>query len=100
MKNLYLKNFRILMAESYLLLKESGTMPEKRTGFIEGYIDAGLLSGLVEHSEITEVIEEENYKVFGVSVGERKKLLQGKALSQEQLLEIPAYIRQGVHFKI
>ena len=96
----YLKNFFNLMEESYMALKEGGSMPPERKGFIDGFIDVGRMLDLASYDEFVKIIEEANYKVFGMDVAERKKVFEEKPLSREEYLEIPTIIRKGRKFKI
>ena len=60
------------------------------------FIEAGLLLGITSAEELDEIIQEANYKIFGMSVEERRKKFKSKKKIDETDFDIPTFIREGI----
>lgn len=59
---------------------------------IEGFMEAGLISGMVTRNELKQVINDAHKAVYGVTFDERSQ----PHSSAEGLMDIPTWIRKGV----
>ncbi len=98
-KTAYLEYFKKLLRKSYLVLRESKTFPEDKKWFIEGFMEAGRILG-VGFNELKAIIDEENFKVFEMSIEERRKIFKETALFDESYYDIPTWIREGKKLEI
>ena len=92
----YLSFFREIMEKYYSALKDLGEVPSIWDGHVDGYVQAGLLLGITSADELDRIIQEENYKVFGISIEERRRKYKKKIKVDENDLDIPTFIREGL----
>jgi len=91
----YHSTFKDIIERYHSVLKDVGYVPTNWEGFVDGYIEAGLLLGITSEDELEKVIQESNYKIFGMSVEERRKRYNRKKKIDENDLDIPTFIRVG-----
>ena len=63
---------------------------------IEGFMEAGLISGLVTRNDLKQVINDAHKAVYGVTFDERKET----SLDAENLWDVPTWIRRGGEVKL
>ena len=51
--------------------------------------------GITSVDELDKIIQESNYKIFGMTVEERRKKYKTKRKVDENDLDIPTFIREG-----
>ena len=83
------------MERYYSVLKDVGSVPSSWDGFVDGYIESGLLLGITSAGELDKIIQESNYKIFGMTVEERRKKYKTRKKIDENDLDIPTFIREG-----
>ena len=93
-KEKFLDNFHALIEQLYIAQKSKGGANKEKKGFIDGYMHAGILIGLVEMEELQEVIDTAHMDAFGKTLEERKALIRSAQLS-EDVLDIPTFHRLG-----
>ena len=98
-KTAYLKHFRKLLRKSYFVLKDLKTLPEDKKWFIEGFMEAGRILG-VEFDELKAIIDEEHFKVFEMTIEERRKTFKEKPSFDESHYDIPTWVRKGKKLEI
>lgn len=82
---------------------EAGIDPSpKERHIFDGFMDAGLVTGLVTKSELQAFIDERHLLVFDMTIAERRALRkqkEGMAIEEEDYssYDTPAWIRKGVH---
>jgi len=94
-KRKYHSSFKDIIERYYSVLKNVGDVPSNWQGYVDGYIEAGLLLGITSAEELDKIIRESNYKIFGISVEERRKKFKPKKKIDEANLDIPTFIREG-----
>ncbi|MBE0471704.1 MAG: hypothetical protein IBX55_19615 [Methyloprofundus sp.] len=85
----YLLNLRKLLVENYQTQAKTKKISPKMAYHIQGYMEAGLVSGMASKDSLEEVINQAHVQVFGIPFEERKTLEP----SQTDLLDIPTWIR-------
>ncbi len=75
---------------------------EKERDLFDGYMDAGLVTGLVTQSELQAFIDERHHSVFGMSIAERRNIRKkhhGLDFDEADYstYDVPAWLRKGVH---
>ena len=99
-KQKYHSSFQEIMERFYSVLKEIGDVPSSWEGFVDGYIQAGLLLGITSVDELDKIIQKSNYKVFGITVEERRKKYKKKRKVDEDDLDIPTFIREAINLEL
>ena len=94
-KRKYHSSFRDVMERHYSVLKDVGDVPTSWEGYVDGYVEAGLLLGITSADELDKIIRESNYKIFGMSVDERRKKYKKQKKIDESDLDIPTFVREG-----
>ena len=94
-KKKYHSAFETVVGKYYSVLKDVGAVPTKWEGYVEGYMQVGLLLEITSSDELDEIIQESHYKIFEMSVEERKKKYKTKMKIDENDLDIPTFIRDG-----
>ena len=92
-KRKYHSSFKSIVEKYYSVLKDVGAVPTKWEGYVEGYMQVGLLLGITSSDELDKIIQESNYKIFGMTVEERRKIYIPKKIDDD--LDIPTFIRDG-----
>ena len=94
-KRKYHSSFKSIVERYYSTLKDVSAIPTKWEGYVEGYMQVGLLLGITSSDELDKIIQESNYKIFGMTVEERRKKYKTKIKIDENDLDIPTFIRDG-----
>ena len=92
-KRKYHSSFKDVMVRYYSVLKDVGDVPIRWESYVEGYMEAGLLLEITSADELDKIIQESNYKIFGMTVEERRKIYIPKKNDDD--LDIPTFIRDG-----
>ena len=95
-KRKYHSSFKDIMGRYYSVLKDVGAVPTSWEGYVDGYIEAGLILGITSSDELDKIIQESNYKIFEMTVEERRKKYKTKKKIIESDLDIPTFIREGI----
>lgn len=90
----YLDVFEDTMEQTYKDLKKTGIIPPELKGYIDGYMRAGRILGLVSHDQLKVIIDKASDKVFGMDVNVWLAKRKPATLSEDEL-DIPTIIRQG-----
>jgi len=93
-KEKFLDDFQSLLEDLYLIQKKNGISNKEKKGFIDGFMHAGILVGLVDMEELQAIIDRAHMDVFGKTLDERKALIRSAQLS-EDVLDIPTFHRLG-----
>ena len=99
-KQKYHSNFQEIIEKYHSIMKDRGSVPSKWKGYLVGYIEAGLILGITSADELDIIIQESNYKIFGMSVEERREKYKRKRNIDENDLDIPTFIREGINLKL
>ena len=94
-KQKYHSSFQEVVEWYCSVLKDVGDVPSGWLEYVDGYMDAGLLLGITSAEEPDNIIQAANYKIFGMTVEERKKKYKRKTKVDENDLDIPTFIREG-----
>jgi hypothetical protein len=81
-KQKYLQGFRDRLSELYLQIRDYDNRDVAMCQGIEAFMEAGILSGVVNHSELQSVIADEHMSVFGMTRQERLQMLREEALGK------------------
>jgi len=93
-KRKYHSSFKDIVERYYSVLKDVGDVPTRWEGYLEGYMEAGLLLGITSSEELDKIIRESNFRIFGMTVEERRKKYKTKMKIVENELDIPTFIRE------
>lgn len=91
-KHAYMLHLRQLLETQYENVKDNPPKALAKNQRIEGYMEAGLISGMVTRNELKQVINDAHKTVFGVTFDERKEA----SLDAENLWDVPTWVRKGV----
>jgi len=64
--------------------------------YISGYLDAAMDLNIFSQKELKATIDEAHFKVFGKTIEERQKDELGESSADNDVFDIPAYIREGI----
>jgi hypothetical protein len=90
-KQEYLKRLSELLKLSYQQLKDTNGRSQFGGEHIQGYMEAGLISGVVDRLELESTIDGSYKVVFGVTFKERANVMP----DSEGVLDVPTWIRRG-----
>jgi len=68
-----------ILEDVYKKYRDNGVMPDDRKQYFSGYADALMTLKLLSQPELEALIEDANMKVFGMSVKDRREVLDIKA---------------------
>lgn len=85
-----------LLREYYGEIKVRGRASESRKHFIDGYMKAARALGALTHEELRDAVERVHVEVFGETLQERRRSAGSELSPEDDSLDIPAYVRQGV----
>ncbi len=91
--------FKIILTDLYKSPRKKGGTNKEKKGFVDGFMHAGIIIGLVEMEELETLIGQVHLKVFGKTLEERKALIKSAQLSKN-VLDIPTFYRQKKDLKI
>ncbi|MBD3822138.1 MAG: hypothetical protein IE914_07780 [Thiotrichales bacterium] len=86
-----------LLAESYLHYQQSQGRTAVNQDFIRGFMEAGLVAGVVTRESLENMIDEAHKSVFGISFKQRENPGLDAA---EELFDIPTWIRRKAQAKV
>lgn len=89
-------HLRELLETQYTNVKNNPSKALAKNERIEGYMEAGLISGMVARNELKQVINDAHKAVYCVTFDER----QDASLDAENLWDVPTWIRKGVEFGV
>ena len=88
----YLKRLSELLKISYQQLKDTNGRSQFGSEHIQGYMEAGLISGAVTKDELESTIDLSYKAVFGITFKERANVTP----DLEDVLDVPTWIRRGL----
>ena len=97
-KEQFLDYLKVILEDLYKVQRKKGSQSKEKKGFIDGFMHAGILIGLVEMEELQTLIDQVHLDVFGKTLDERKALIKSAQLS-EDVLDIPTFHRLGKNFE-
>ena len=89
-------HLRELLQTQYETVKNNPSKALAKNERIEGYLEAGLISGMVTRNELKQVINDAHKAVYGVTFDERKEA----SLDAENLWDVPTWVRRGSDLKL
>lgn len=95
-KNKYLEFLKQILGEHYNIMKSTNKVFSDRQHFIDGYLAAANALEIFEPNDLRKFIDKLHYEIFGISVKERKQTMTFNRGTEEEYLEIPAYMRKGI----
>jgi hypothetical protein len=81
----------VLLQLSYKQLKDTNGRSQLGSEHIQGYMEAGLISGVVDKLELESTIDGSYKAVFGITFKERANVTP----NSEYALDVPTWIRRG-----
>lgn len=87
----YLHRLSELLQLSYQQLKDTNGRSQLGSEHIQGYMEAGLISGIVTKDELESTIDTSYKAVFGITFKERANIMP----DSEEVLDVPTWIRRG-----
>ena len=97
-KEKFLDDFKVILEDLYKVQRKKGSRNKEKKGFVDGFMHAGILIGLVDIEELQRQIDQVHLDVFGKTLEERKALIKSAQLS-EDVLDIPTFHRLGKNFE-
>ena len=97
-KEKFLDDFKVILEDLYKVQRKKGSPNKEKKGFVDGFMHAGILIGLVDIEELQKQIDQVHLDVFGKTLEERKALIKSAQLS-EDVLDIPTFHRLGKNFE-
>ena len=97
-KEKFLDDFQVILEDLYKVQRKRGSQNKEKKGFVDGFMHAGILIGLVDIEELQKLIDQVHLDVFGKTLEERKALIKSAQLS-EDVLDIPTFHRLGKNFE-
>ena len=97
-KEKFLNDFQVILEDLYKTQIKEGSRDKEKKGFVDGFMHAGILIGLVDVEELQKYIDQVHLDVFGKTPEERKALIRSAQLS-EDVLDIPTFHRLGKNFE-
>ena len=97
-KEKFLDDFQVILEDLYKVQRKRGSQNKEKKGFVDGFMHAGILIGLVDIEELQKHIDQIHLDVFGKTLEERKALIKSAQLS-EDVLDIPTFHRLGKNFE-
>lgn len=88
----YRARLLVLLCESYRYYQHTKGRTITQQEYIRGFMEAGLVSGVVTREGLEAVIDEAHKSVFGVAFKERQSVSLD---ASEGLLDIPTWIRRN-----
>ena len=98
-KERYLDILSHILWEHYNEIKLKNSVSEERKQYIKGYMAAARALNVFDYEELKEVIDKMHFKAFGKTIKERKKSKTSDSPLDDELLEIPTFIREGISLK-
>lgn len=94
----YTRNLRKMLAGIFKLMDEHHIIPVEARAYVRGYTMSARTLKILSAEDQKQIVEEENQRVFGMSVAERKKKVKCKVVSvlDEEYLAIPAVMRKDL----
>ena len=80
-------------------IKLNNSVSEERKQYIKGYVAAARVLNVLDYEELKEIINKVHFKAFGKTIQERKKSKTSDSPLDDELLEIPTFIREGISLK-
>jgi hypothetical protein len=80
-------------------IKLNNSVSEERKQYIKGYMAAARALNVLDYEELKEIINKVHFKAFGKTIQERKKSKTSDSPLDDELLEIPTFIREGISLK-
>ena len=93
-KEKFLDDFQVILEDLYKVQRKKGSQNKEKKGFVDGFMHAGILIGLVDIEELQKQIDQVHMEIFGKTLEERKALIKSAQLS-EDVLDIPTFHRLG-----
>ena len=93
-KEKFLDDFQVILEDLYKVQRKRCSQNKEKKGFVDGFMHAGIMIGLVEMEELQTHIDQVHLEVFGKTLEERKALIKSAQLS-EDVLDIPTFHRLG-----
>ena len=98
-KERYLDILSHLLWEHYNEIKLKKHVSEDRKQYITGYMAAARALNVLDYEELKEIIDKMHFKTMGKTIEERRKSESGKSSLNDEFLEVPTYIREGISLK-
>ena len=84
------------MNDYYKEIKRTGSASKESKQYIDGYLTAARALNIFQYEELKDIVEKIHLKAFGKSIQERRMSELSESSSDDEFLEIPTYIREGM----
>lgn len=95
-KKRYLEKLSQKLHEYYAERKLKSDEAINRQHHIIGYLNAAMDLNIFSQKELKATIDEAHFKAFGKTIEEKEKSELGESSSDNDIFNIPAYIRGGI----
>ena len=95
-KERYTKVLSQLLNDYYKEIKRTGSASKESKQYIDGYLTAARALNIFQYEELRDIIDKIHFKAFGKSIQERRLSESTEPSPDDEFLEIPTYIREGM----
>jgi len=92
----YISVLSKLLNDHYKEIKRTGSASKESKQYIDGYLTAARALNIFQYEELKDIVEKIHLKAFGKSIQERRMSELSESSSDDEFLEIPTYIREGM----
>jgi hypothetical protein len=85
-----------LLNDYYKEIKRTGSASKESKEYIDGYLTAARALNIFQYEELKDIVEKIHLKAFGKSIRERRLSELSDSSPDDEFLEIPTYIREGM----
>jgi phenylalanyl-tRNA synthetase alpha subunit len=95
-KERYLEVLTRILNDYYNDIKRTNSASRERQQYVDGYLLAARALDACNYDELKKTIDEIHFKVFGKTIQERRQSEVNKAYENNNSLNIPTYVREGI----
>lgn len=95
-KKRYIEILSQLLNEHYADIKRNSDHAKESKQYIIGYLTAARTLSAFDYEELKRIIDEIHFQAFGKTIEERRKAELSEPSSNNDILDIPTFIREGI----
>ena len=95
-KERYITVLSQLLNDYYKEIKRTSSASKESKQYIDGYLTAARALNIFQYEELKDIVEKIHLKAFGKSIHERRLSELTESSPDDEFLEIPTYIREGM----
>ena len=95
----YFTRLKRLLTEYYSIIHDANQVSATQEEYMQGFLSAGRVLGVVTEKEQKQVIAEVHLRVFGETIEERAKAKNSRPARTEDYYDIPTWKRRGLNMR-